>query len=332
MKKTLSALLAEAEECVGAEEEKKRPLKKTFFRRLREDLVRNTGLYLLIIPALAFLILFAYVPMYGIVLAFKEYDSLLGIGGSPWIGWENFERFFRGYYFQEVLLNTLLISVYSLVVGFIFPVLLALMLNWVGNLKFKKTVQMISYAPYFISVVVIVAMLDAFFDPTTGLLNNFLRLFDENASVDLINSPGAFKSLYVWSGLWQSLGWGAIIYIAALSGVSPELYEAATIDGATKLHKIWYIDLPCIMPTMVTLLILSMGNILSVGFEKVYLMQNDNNLASSEVISTYVYKKGILSADYGFGTAVGLFNSLINFFLLASANFIARRLTGYSIW
>ena len=312
MKKTLSAPLAEAEECVGAEEEKKRPLKKTFFRRLREDLVRNAGLYLLIIPALAFLILFAYVPMYGIVLAFKEYDSLLGIGGSPWIGWENFERFFRGYYFQEVLLNTLLISVYSLVVGFIFPVLLALMLNWVGNLKFKKTVQMISYAPYFISVVVIVAMLDAFFDPTTGLLNNFLRLFDENASVDLINSPGAFKSLYVWSG--------------------PELYEAATIDGATKLHKIWYIDIPCIMPTMVTLLILSMGNILSVGFEKVYLMQNDNNLSSSEVISTYVYKKGILSADYGFGTAVGLFNSLINFFLLASANFIARRLTGYSIW
>ena len=332
MKKTLSAPLAGAEERVGAEKEKTRPLKKTFFRRLREDLVRNAGLYLLIIPALAFLILFAYVPMYGIVLAFKEYDSLLGIGGSPWIGWENFERFFRGYYFQEVLLNTLLISVYSLVVGFVFPVLLALMLNWVGNLKFKKTVQMISYAPYFISVVVIVAMLDAFFDPTTGLLNNFLRLFDENASVDLINSPGAFKSLYVWSGLWQSLGWGAIIYIAALSGVSPELYEAATIDGATKLHKIWYIDLPRIMPTMVTLLILSMGNILSVGFEKVYLMQNDNNLASSEVISTYVYKKGILSADYGFGTAVGLFNSLINFFLLASANFIARRLTGYSIW
>ncbi len=306
--------------------------KRNFFRKLKLDCKRNAGLYLLILPAFAFIVLFAYVPMYGIVLAFKDYDAQLGIGGSPFIGWDNFARFFRSYYVGEVISNTVLISVYSLVVGFVFPIVLALLLNCIDNLKFKKTVQMISYAPYFISTVVIVAMIDAFFDPLTGVFNNFLRLFNGNAYVDLISSPKAFKSLYVWSGLWQSLGWSCIIYIAALAGVSPELYEAATIDGATKLHKIWYIDIPSILPTMITLLILSMGNVLSVGFEKVYLMQNANNVSSSEVIATYVYKKGILSSDYGLGTAVGLFNSLINFALLASANFIAKKLTGYSIW
>lgn len=313
-------------------DEKKGKSAKNFFRKLRLDFKRNAGLYVLILPAFAFLVLFAYVPMYGIILAFKDYDSFLGITGSPWIGLENFERFFSSYYVSEVILNTLLISLYSLVVGFVFPILLALMLNSIDNAKFKKVVQMISYAPYFISTVVIVAMINAFFDPSTGIFNNFLRLFDPDVSVDLINSPAAFKSLYVWSGLWQSLGWSCIIYIAALSGVNPELYEAATIDGATKFHKIRYIDIPSIMPTMITLLILSMGNVLSVGFEKVYLMQNDNNISSSEVIATYVYQKGVLSSDYGLGTAVGLFNSLINFLLLASANFIAKRLTGYSIW
>lgn len=305
---------------------------RNWFDKLKLDFKQNAGLYLLILPALAFLILFAYVPMYGVVLAFKDYDSQLGIGGSPWVGWENFERFFSSYYVGEVISNTILISVYSLVVGFVFPIIFALLLNCIENFRFKKIVQMISYAPYFISTVVIVAMINAFFDPLTGIFNNFLRLFNSNASTDIISSPAAFKSLYVWSGLWQSLGWSCIIYIAALSGVSPELYEAATIDGATKLHKIWYIDIPSIMPTMITLLILSMGNILSVGFEKVYLMQNSNNISSSEVIATYVYQKGILSSDYGLGTAVGLFNSLINFALLASANFIAKRLTGYSIW
>ncbi len=305
---------------------------KSFIGKLGRDIKQNTGLYLLILPAFAFLILFAYVPMYGVVLAFKDYDSTLGIMGSAWIGWENFSRFFKGFYFSEVLLNTLFISLYSLLVGFVFPVALALMLNCVDNLRFKKTIQMVSYAPYFISVVVIVAMINVFFDPTTGLWNKFLRLFDETASVDLLTSAKAFKSLYVWSGLWQSLGWSCIIYIAALSGVSPELYEAATIDGATKIHKIRYIDLPSILPTMITLLILSMGSVLSVGFEKVYLMQNDSNLSSSEVISTYVYKKGLLSSDYGFGTAVGLFNSVINFVLLASVNFTAKKMTDYSIW
>ncbi|MBQ9710471.1 MAG: sugar ABC transporter permease [Clostridia bacterium] len=305
---------------------------KGFLDKLFNDLKVNAGLYVLILPAFVFLILFAYVPMYGILLAFKEYDSSLGIMGSEWVGLYHFGRFFRSYYSSEVILNTVTISLYSLVVGFVFPIILALLLNSVGNLRFKKTVQMISYAPYFISTVVIVAMIEAFFDSDMGTVVKMLERVGVDVRIDWLISSNAFQHVYVWSGLWQTLGWNSIIYISALSGVSPELYEAATIDGATKFHKIIYIDIPSIMPTMVTLLILSVGNILSVGFEKVYLMQNENNLSTSEVISTYVYKKGILAADYGLGSAVGLFNAVINFIMLATVNFAAKKLTDYSIW
>ncbi|MDR2201578.1 MAG: ABC transporter permease subunit [Clostridiales bacterium] len=270
--------------------------------------------------------------MYGVILGFKEYDSLLGIMGSPFVGFDNFRRFFTGYYFADVMWNTFSISLYSLALGFPLPIIFALMINSVGNGKFKRTVQMISYAPYFISSVVIVALITAFFDTSTGVVSNFLRLFNPNASQNTLNSASAFKTVFVLSGVWQSLGWSCIIYIAALSGVDPQMYEAATLDGASKMQKIIYIDIPSIAPTMITLLILSMGNILSVGFEKVYLMQNPDNLASSEVIATYVYKKGLLSSDYGFGTAVGLFNSLINFAMLAVTNFVAKKTAGYSLW
>lgn len=304
--------------------------KKGFIFKLKKDIVRNRELYLLVLPALAFLILFAYVPMYGVTLAFKEYDSLEGIMGSPWVGFVHFQRFFRGYYFSEVLINTFLISLFSLVVGFIFPIVFALMLNSVNSLKYKKTLQMISYAPYFISTVVLVSMINSFFGEN-GIINSFIRLFDKDKTVDFLTSSEMFRPLYVWSGLWQSLGWSSIIYISALSSVSPELYEAAVLDGATKMQKIYFIDLPSILPTVVTLLILSVGNILSVGFEKVYLMQNENNLETSEVISTYVYKKGLLSSDYSFGTAVGLFNSVINFIMLVTVNYIAGKLSDYSI-
>jgi len=268
--------------------------------------------------------------MYGITLAFKEYDPMSGITGSPWVGFVHFERFFKGYYFGEVLLNTFLISLFSLVVGFVFPIIFALMLNSVESLKYKKTLQMISYAPYFISTVVLVSMIDAFFDQN-GIINNFIHLFNPDKTINFLTSAELFRPLYVWSGLWQTLGWNSIIYISALSSVSPELYEAAVLDGATKVQKIYYIDLPSILPTVVTLLILSVGNILSVGFEKVYLMQNENNLQTSEVISTYVYKKGLLSSDYGFGTAVGLFNAIINFIMLVTVNFIANKLSDYSV-
>ncbi len=304
--------------------------KQSFVLKLKKDVVRNRELYILVLPAVALLILFAYVPMYGITLAFKEYNPLLGITGSPWAGFVHFERFFKGYYFGEVLLNTFLISLFSLIVGFIFPIIFALMLNNVESLRYKKTLQMISYAPYFISTVVLVAMIDSFFD-RDGIINNFIHLFNPDKTINFLTSPEMFRPLYVWSGLWQALGWNSIIYISALSSVSPELYEAAVLDGATKVQRIYYIDLPSILPTVVTLLILSVGNILSVGFEKVYLMQNENNLETSEVISTYVYKKGLLSSDYGFGTAVGLFNSVINFIMLVAVNFIADKFSDYSV-
>ena len=305
--------------------------KNSFWHRLKKDLINNRGLYALVIPGFILLIIFSYIPMYGVVMAFQNYDPSAGILGSEWIGFENFERFFKGYYFQEVLLNTIFISLFSLVVGFVFPLIFALSINNIENPTFKKFVQMISYAPYFISVVVVVAMINIFFDGTNGILNNFLEALNIESNIDWITNPKAFYALYVWSGLWQTLGWSSIIYVSALSSVSPELYEAATLEGATKLQKIWFIEIPCILPTIVTLLILSAGNILGVGFEKVFLMQNPDNLAASEVISTYVYKKGLLSADYGVGTAVGLFNSVINFMILAIVNWFAKKFTNYSV-
>ncbi len=309
-----------------------KPVNKNSFRyRLKKDLINNRGLYALVIPGFVLLIIFSYIPMYGIIMAFQDYDPALGIGGSEWVGFENFVRFFQGYYFAEVLQNTLLISLFSLVVGFIFPLIFALSINNVENLAFKKFVQMISYAPYFISVVVVVAMINIFFGSTGGVLNNFLEVLGTGAKIDWITNPKSFYALYVWSGLWQILGWNSIIYVSALSNVNPELYEAATLEGATKLQKIWFIEIPSILPTIVTLLILSAGSILGVGFEKVYLMQNPDNLATSEVISTYVYKKGILSSDYGFGTAVGLFNSVISFLVLLLVNFLAKKFTKYSV-
>lgn len=305
--------------------------KNSFGYKLKKDFKNNAGLYALIIPGFLFLILFSYVPMYGILMAFEDFDPTLGVFGSKWIHFENFKNFFQGYYTLEVFQNTILISLFSLVVGFIFPLIFALMINSIENLKWKKFVQLISYAPYFISVVVIVAMMRIFFDETNGIFNRFLELMGSAAKIDWITNPKSFYSLYVWSGLWQTLGWNSIIYISALSSVNPELYEAASLEGATKIQKIWFIEIPSILPTIVTLLILSAGSILGVGFEKVWLMQNENNTETSEVISTYVYKTGLLSNDYGQATAVGLFNSVINFAVLLGVNFISKKVTKYSV-
>lgn len=304
--------------------------KNTFRYKLKKDLKDNIGLYLLIIPGFAFLLLFSYVPLYGISLAFKDYDMSLGIMKSPSVGLYNFARFFKGYYFSEILSNTILISLFSLVVGFIFPLIFALSLNSVENIRFKKVVQMISYAPYFISVVVIVQMINIFFG-NSGVVNNLFKVLGVNKKIDWTTNPNSFYSLYVWSGLWQTLGWNSIIYISSLSSINPELYEASSIDGATKLQKILFIEIPSIAPTIVTLLILSAGGILGVGFEKVFLMQNLDNLQTSEVISTYVYKKGLISNDYGLATAVGLFNSVVSFVMLVLVNFISKKVSDYSI-
>ncbi len=309
--------------------EKVEKRKKRF--SLKEEIKKHYALYLMILPAFALVILFAYVPMYGIMMAFQEYDPYLGIIDSPVVGFDNFTFFFSRKAFGEILWNTFSISLYSLIVGFPLPIIFALSLNSVGSKGFKKTLQMLSYAPYFISVVVIVAILNSFMDLRTGIFNRILMLFGLPAR-DFMADAGAFKTIYVLSGLWQTLGWNSIVYIATLTSVDVSLYEAADLDGANKIQKIIYIDLPSIAPTTMVLLILSVGNILSVGFEKTYLMQNEMNMESSEVISTYVYKMGILSQDYGLGTAVGLFNSLINFVFLVSVNFIAKKTNGYSLW
>ena len=299
-------------------------------RNRMRNVQRILHLYVLLFPALAGLLLFSYGPMYGIVLAFKEYNPLSGIIGSPWVSMKHFNRFFRSPFFSQIIWNTLYLSLYGLFIGFPLPVLLALGLNQVRSLGFKKTVQTVTYAPYFISTVVLVGIINIVF-AETGFVNQFLKMIGKE-SVLFMGSARYWRHIYVWSGIWQGMGWSAIIYIAALSGVDPVLYEAAIIDGATKLQRIIYIDLPSIAPTIVITFILSAGSIMGIGFEKAFLMQNPLNASVSEIIPTYVYKVGLISGEYGFSTAVGLFNSVINCVLLLTVNKIARRFGQSSIW
>ena len=292
---------------------------------------RYWELYLLFLPTFLYFTIFQYGPMYGIQLAFKNFNPLLGIWGSPWTGFVQFQRFFNSYQFGRLLWNTLSISIYGLVAQFPFPILLALLLNQLTRQKFKKLVQTVSYAPYFISTVVLVGMMFVFFSPNFGVVNNIIQYFG-GEPIFFMARPDLFRHLYVWSGIWQSTGYNAIIYIAALSGINPELHEAAIVDGASKLRRIWHIDLPGITPTIVIMLILNMGRIMAVGFEKAFLMQTPLNLETSEVISTYVYKIGLLDAQYAFSTAVGLFNSVINLILIVTVNKIAKTVSDVSLW
>lgn len=281
---------------------------------------------------LTFLLVFEYYPIFGEQIAFKNFSAALGIWGSPWVGLENFKRFFTSFQFTRVITNTLRISLYSLAVNFPLSLIFALMLNLVRGSRFKKTVQTVTYIPHFISVVVVVGILNQVFNPVIGLYGNIYRLFVPNTYPDnLLTNPNTFIHFYVWSGVWQSMGWNTIIYIAALSSVDPELHEAAEIDGATRLHRIRHIDFPAILPTASIMLILNAGSLMSVGFEKVYLMQNTMNLIQSEVISTYVYKVGMTSgggANFSYATAIGLFNSVINCALLLLVNLLAGKLGG----
>lgn len=305
--------------------------KNSFFYRLSDDLKRNYILYIMILPVVVYYIVFAYIPMYGAQLAFKDYNIKAGIWGSKWIGFDNFSRFFSGYNFWGLLKNTIGISLYSLVVGFPIPIIFALLLNYLKNEKFKKVIQMVSYAPHFISTVVICGMITIFLQPDIGILN-VIRTKLGLESIPFLSRPELFKSIYVWSGVWQGLGWNSIIYIAALSGVDYQLHEAAIIDGATKLRRIWSVDLPSILPTIIMLLILNLGQLMNVGFEKIFLLQNPLNMSASDVISTYVYRVGLINSDYGYSTAVGLFNSIINMVLLISVNKITEKMTSISLW
>ncbi|NUU61332.1 ABC transporter permease [Paenibacillus agri] len=291
---------------------------------------RNWGLYVLLFPAVILTLLFAYKPMYGVLIAFKDYSPASGIGGSPWAGLKYFEKFFNSYQFSATLKNTLVISLYSMVT-FPIPIMLALMVNQMRPNRFRRFFQTVSYMPHFISTVVMVGLMLILFSPSTGLVGNLYNLFGADPP-DLMGSSALFSSVYVWSDVWQHVGWDSIIFIAALSAVDPSLYEAATVDGASRWHKIRYIDIPMLMPTAVTLLILRVGGLLGVGFEKVYLMQNDLNLPSSEILSTYVYKIGLLSSQYSFSSAINLFNTIINFILLIIVNQISKKVSENSLW
>ena len=299
-------------------------------KHLGKYMAAHWQLYVMIALPLIRLIIFSYVPMYGILLAFKDYKVTLGIWNSPWTsnhGLNNFIRFFNNYNFKECLRNTIVISLYSMVVSMPCSIILALSLNYAKNVKFKKTVQMISYCPYFISTIVFVGIINLMFDNRVGVIGKFLF---EQLGINVLGKASLFPSLYVWTGVWQGIGFGAIIYIAALSGVDMQQHEAAIIDGATLLQRIWYVDLPAIMPTAVIMMILNMGSILNIGYEKILAMQNQNNIAMSEVISTYSYKVSLVSTfpDYPYATAIGLFQSLVGLLLIIITNKVADKLTG----
>lgn len=300
--------------------------------RFQKQIQRNWILYLMNLPVVIYFLIVHYYPMYGAILAFKDFNIKKGIMGSIWVGFNHFERFFRSKFFGTMLGNTLGISVYSILVGFPIPIIFALLLHYLPSKKLKKTVQMVSYAPHFLSTVVIVCMITLFTRHETGVFNTVFRAALGKESVNWLAVPDWFKSIYVWSGVWQDMGWSAIIYLSALIGVDPEMHEAAIIDGATKLQRIRHIDIPSISSTIIMLLILRMGSIMSVGFEKVYLLQNDLNYKASETISTYVYKIGLLDGDYSFSTAVGLFNNVINIILLVSVNRLSKHLLGESLF
>ncbi len=302
---------------------------------LSQQLRKHHQLLYFMIPGLLYLLVFNYYPMFGVQIAFKDFIAAKGIWNSPWVGFAHFKTFFNSFYFKRVVVNTLLISMYNLVTQFPLTIIFALTLNVVRNEHFKKFTQTVTYIPHFISVVVLVGILNQVLNPVTGLYGNLYRmLISDTYPKDILSQSRAFLHLYVWSGIWQNLGWGSIIYIAALSNVNPELHESAVIDGASRFARIIHIDLPAILPTASVMLILRFGQIMGVGFEKVYLMQNNLNLVRSETIATHVYKVGMTGGgNFSYASAIGLFNSVINCTMLFIVNMIARRFPeGASLW
>ena len=286
----------------------------------------NIPLYVLLFPSIILLIMFAYIPMLGLVIAFKDYSPANGILNSPWAGFKYFTQFFNSVQFGTTMMNTLKISIYSILVGFPLPILLALLCNQLRAGKFKKVFQVTTYLPHFISTMVMCGMIILFLSPNSGLIANIFKSLGWTMP-NLLSKPDSFAGVYVWSDVWQHIGWDSIIYLAALSAIDPTYYEAATMDGASRMQKILNIDLPLLLPTAMILLILRAGSLLSIGFEKVLLLQNPLNLAGSEVISTYVYNVGMLNFQYSYSTAIGLFNTVVNLIILLSVNWFSKRYT-----
>ncbi len=301
-------------------------------RNLKKSIFRNWRLYLLMLPALIWLILFAYYPMYGLLISFKDYKGTLGILGSPWANpiLKHFTDFFTTNIAGTVIWNTLALSFLTIVFSFPIPIIFAILLNQIQGKRKKKFIQTVSYAPYFISNVVVVSILNVICSPS-GFVNTIIKSLIGRPLL-LMSSAEYFRTMYIVSNIWQTMGFSAIVYIAALTGISPDYYEAAIMDGATKFQRIRHIDLPLIMPTIVIMLILALGNVMTIGYEKVYLMQAGTNTQVSEIISTYVYKVGLQNAQYSFATAVGLFNAVVNFLILVIANKIAKKTSDISIF
>jgi putative aldouronate transport system permease protein len=307
------------------------PRKKSWSKRFWKAVERDKYLYMLILPVLIYYVVFHYVPMYGIIIAFKKFQPLKGILGSSWVGLRYFEEFFTAPYFWRLLKNTLLLSFYSLLWGFPAPVLFALLLNEVRHKLYKRLVQTVSYLPHFISIVVIAGMVVSFTGLREGIVNQALVLLGMEP-INFMAEPGWFRTIFVGSGIWQGFGWGSIIYLAAIAGIDPQLYEAAEMDGAGRWTRMWHITIPCLIPTIVIMFIMQMGHLMDIGVEKVLLLSNPLTYETADVISTFVYRRGVLNQDYSFATAVGLFNNVINLILLISVNALSRRLSQSSLW
>jgi putative aldouronate transport system permease protein len=305
-------------------------MKKPKDKYLKRDILRHWQLYLLIIPPLIWVFTFCYAPMYGLQIAFKDYIMRAGFWGSPWVGFKYFRNFMSSYYFPRLMGNTIGISLYGMIAGFFPPIILAIALNECRIRSLKKAVQLITYAPHFISTVVVTGILIQILS-SNGIVNSFIASLG-GAPVSFLGEPAFFKSIYVWSGIWQGTGYSSIIYLAALAGINPEMQEAACIDGANIWQRIWHIDIPEIMPTAVILLILGAAGILNVGFEKVYLLQNPLNMSSSDVISTYTYRVGLKDMNYSMATAVGLFQSVVSFLFMITVNKLAKKTGNTGIW
>lgn len=303
---------------------------ETLWKRIKKDFKKNKYVYLMALPMVVFYILFHYGPMYGILMAFKDFNPRVGVWRSTWVGFKHFKAFFSSIYFKRTFFNTLFLSVYSLLWGFPAAIILALLLNEVRNEKFKRTVQTVTYMPYFISTIVICGLIIDF-TTTDGLINSILVKFGVQPT-NWLTRPEWFRTIYISSGIWQSVGWDAIIFLAALAGIDPNLYEAAKIDGAGRWKRLIHITLPGIAPTIVILLILNIGGLMSVGAQKIINLYNPLTWETSDVISSYVYRKGLQDAQYSFSTAVGLFESVIGFSLLVFANWLSRRITEESLW
>lgn len=301
--------------------------------RMQRSLQRYWQLYLFLLPTILYFVIFRYLPMVGIQIAFRDFSPKLGYWGSKWVGLKHFTRFFTSYYAERQIVNTVVLSFGTLLFSFPMPVLLALLLNEVRSSKVKRIIQTITYAPHFLSLVVVVGLVASLTNINYGLINILLKKAGLiETSINFMTQAEWFRPLYILSSIWQETGWNAVIYMAALAAVDVQLYEAAEVDGAGRLRRIWHVTLPCIAPTMITMLILNAGKVMNIGYEKVLLMQNDLNKATSDVITTYVYQQGILKGQYSYSTAVNLFNSVINTALVICVNAISRRVSDTSLW